>query len=198
MELDELKNIWEDANKPTTQQPILNPKMIEQMTQIKYKSRLRKVIYPELTGTIVSVAAVVYIALNFSKLTTPFFQGIGIVTILFLIVLPIISLTLLFQLNTIGDLSQPYAETLKKFATQKLRFIRFQQASVQAGYVLMVLTILLTPKFTGGSSLNENKYFWAVSIVFGYIFLYVFSRWVLGKYGKALHQAEELLKDLES
>ncbi|RYU94223.1 hypothetical protein [Emticicia agri] len=197
MELDELKNIWEDASKPLTQQPVLNPKMIEQMTKIKIKSRLNQVIYHETLGTFFAFGAVAYIFAHFSKLTTPFFQTIAIITATLLVVLPIISLLLLWQLNSIGDVNRTYAETLRNFATQKLRFIRFQQLSVVAAYILIVFVILLMPQFTGGKSLNENKYFWAGTIAVGYILLSFFSRWVISFYSKSLTQAEELLKELE-
>lgn len=197
MELDELKNIWDEANSPLEKQTSLNHKNIEKMTQQRIKSRLQKVIFHETLGTVFAFGAVVYIIMNFNKLTTPFFQGMGIITGLMLIVMPVISLALLWQLNSTGDLSRPYAETLKTFATQKLRFIRFQQASVIVAYVLVVFVILLMPKFTGGRSLNDNKYFWSGAIAVGYIFVLFFSRWVLKFYSKALSQAEELLKELE-
>ncbi len=197
MELDELKNAWDDANKSADKQDILNSRMIEQMTQIKYKSRLRKIINHEALGTLFAFGGVVYIIMNFNKLTTPFFQGIGIITSLMLIVLPIISLVLLSRINSVGDLNRTYAETLKTFAIQKLRFIRFQKLSVVAASMLMVFIILLIPKFTGGPSLNEKKYFWAIAIPIGYIFLSFFSRWVIKYYSKTLSQAEELLRELE-
>lgn len=193
MELDELKNIWDTAN---TQQT-LNTKMIEKMTQTRFKSRLQKVVFHELIGALMCVAAVTYMALNFDKLPTPFFQGLGIVTALLLMVLPVVSLTLIWQINSLGNVNQPIAETLKQFARQKLRFIRFQQLSVVAAYVLIVFVFLLMPKFTGGRSLNDNKYFWAFAVAFGYIFLYFFSRMVIKYYGNALQQAEELLRELE-
>jgi hypothetical protein len=197
MELDELKNIWDAASNTVEKQTSLNHKTIEKMTQQGIRSRLNKVIYHEALGTIFAFGAVIYMIANFNKLTTPFFQGMGIITGLMLIVMPVISLTLLWQLNSTGDLSRPYAETLRTFATQKLRFIRFQQASVLAAYILVVFVILLMPKFTGGRSLNDNKFFWAGAIAVGYIFLSFFSRWVLKFYSKALNQAEELLRELE-
>ncbi|MFD2523128.1 hypothetical protein [Emticicia soli] len=197
MELDELKNIWDTAHDATNTQQILNTKMIEKMTQTRFKSRLQKVVFHELIGALMCIAAVAYMAFNFDKLTTPFFQGLGIVTALLLMVLPIVSLMLIWQINSLGNVSQPIAETIKQFATQKLRFIRFQQLSVVAAYILIVFVFLLMPKFTGGRSLNDNKYFWAFAVAFGYIFLYFFSRMVIKYYGNALQQAEELLRELE-
>lgn len=197
MELDELKNIWDEAGNPTEMKTLLNHKTIEKMTQQGFRSRLNKVIFHEALGTVFAFGAVIYMIVNFNKLTTPFFQAMGILTILILVVLPIISLVLLWQINSTGDLNRPYAETLKTFATQKLRFIRFQQASVLAAYILLVFVILLMPKFTGGHSLKDNKFFWAGTIAIGYIFLSFFSRWVIKFYSKSLSQAEELLKELE-
>lgn len=198
MELDELKNIWDAASNPSEKQPLISHKTINKMTESGYKSKLQKVVFHETLGTVFAFGAVVYMIINFNKLTTPFFQGIGILTALMLVVLPIISLVLLRQINSLGDVNRPFAETLKQFATQKLRFIRFQQASVLAAYVLLVFVILLMPKFTGGKSLNENKFFWSGAIAVGYIFLSFFSRWVLKYYSKALQQAEELLRELDA
>jgi cytochrome c biogenesis protein CcdA len=197
MELDELKHIWDAASNPSEKQPFVTHKTIDKMTESGYKSKLQKIVFHETLGTIFAFSAVAYMIVNFSKLTTPFFQGIGVLTALLLIVLPIISLILLRQINSVGDVNQPFAETLRQFARQKLRFIRFQQTSVLAAYVLLVFVILLMPKFTGGKSLNENKYFWSATIAIGYIFLSFFSKWVLKSYSKALHQAEELLKELQ-
>jgi len=197
MELDELKNIWQEASSQSNKKSSLNNQNIEKMIQTRFRSRVSKVIYHEALGTVFALGAVLYMALNFGKLTTPFFQGIGIVTMLLLIVLPAISLILLSRLNSVGNLSRPYAETLKTFAMQKLQFIRFQQWSVVAAYVLIVFVILLMPKFTGGRSLNDNKYFWAMAIAIGYVFIYGFSRFVLKYYSKTLQQAEELLRELE-
>ncbi len=197
MELDELKNIWDEAGNLTEMKTLLNHKTIEKMIQQGFRSRLNKVIFHEALGTFFAFVAVIYMIVNFNKLTTPFFQAMGILTILILVVLPIISLVLLWQINSVGDLTRSYAETLKTFATQKLRFIRFQQASLLAAYILLVFVILLMPKFTGGHSLNDNKFFWAGTIAVGYIFLSFFSRWVIKFYSKSLSQAEELLKELE-
>jgi len=197
MELDELKKAWEDVNNQVSKQQGILPKMIDQMTQTKYKARLKKIVYPELIGTLVSFTGVAFIYLNFNKLNTPFLQGLGIITSLFLLILPVISLVLLWQFNMMGDISRPYSETLKKFALQKLRFFKFQQISLVSSYVLLVFFIILSLKFFGGKDINDNKYFWAFAISFGYIFLYFFSKWVLKSYGKTLRQAEELLRELE-
>lgn len=196
MELDDLKNTWDDINNQARKQENLNPKMINQMTQIKFKARLNKVAYPEIVGTILAFILAANIGLNLDKLNTPFLQSLGIMCILILVIQPAISLGILWQLNMIGDVNKSYAETLKKFAIQKLRFFKFQKISLVSSYILLGFLMILIPKFLG-KDVNDNKYIWSFTIFFGYIFLYVFSRWVLKSYGKALQQAEELLKELE-
>lgn len=197
MELDELKNTWEDINNQAVKQQNLSSKMIDQMTQTKYKARLSKIANSEIIGTIFSFIAAINIGLNFNKLNTPFLQGLGIICSLILLIQPIISLIILWQFNMIGDVGKPYTETLKKFAIQKLRFSKFQKLSLVSSSVLWGFLIILIPKFLG-KDINDNKYFWAFAIFFGYVFLYFFSKWVLKSYSKALQQAEELLKELES
>jgi len=150
-----------------------------------------------MVGTVVAFIGAAYIIFNFVKLNTFFYQCLGVFTILYLLVMPIISLMILRQLDSVGDVTKPYAETLKNFATQKVRFIKFQKASVLTAYVLMVCVMLLCVKFFSKNLISDHKLFWICSFSFGYIFLYFFSKWVLGKYGKALRQAEELLREVE-
>ncbi len=198
MELDDLKNTWEEATSQAEKKENLNLEMIDQMTQTKYRSTLKKIAYPEIIGTIICFISVVLMGLNFGKLNTPFLQGLGIITSLLLLILPVISLVILWQFNQIGDVSKPYAETLKRFAIQKIRFFKFQQTSVVLSYILLGCFVILIPKLFLGKSISDNKFLWAFTIIFGYIFLFIFSRWVLKHYGKALQQAGELLKELDS
>jgi hypothetical protein len=198
MELDDLKNTWDDLQNKADKQQEITLKMIDKMTQTKYNNRMKSIAYPEIIGTIVCFIGAVYMVVNFNKLNTIFLQSLGVTVLLLLLILPTISLTLLWQFNKTGDVGQPYAETLKKFAAQKIRFYKFQKISALLSYILMVAFIILMPRFFGGRSLNDNKYFWTLAIPLGYIFLYFFSKWALKSYKKTLDQSEELLRELQS
>ncbi len=197
MELDDLKNDWESVTSQTTKQNILTTKIIDQMTQKKYYSKIKKIKYPELIGGIVCLLGLSFVGFNFNKLDTVFLQSIGVITILLLMILPIISFLSLTQFNLKDDLNKPYAETIKKFAYQKLRFQKYQQANVFFSYLLLVSIIILLPKFFYGKDISYNKYFWTFAFSFGYIFLLFFSKWVKKFYNNSLKQAEELLKEIE-
>ncbi len=197
MELDELKNTWDNANNPLEEQLNLTPKMIIQMTQKKYHSKIKKIAYPEIIGIIICLISAFFIGINFYKLDTAFLQGAGIISILLLMTLSTISLLSLRLLNITEDVNRPYAATLKIFATQKLQFYKLQKTNVILSYLLLVSIIILLSKFFNGSDITKTKYFWIYSFSFGYLFLLFYSKWVAKYYKNTLQQTEELLQELQ-
>jgi len=193
MELDDLKNDWESA----TTQHRLTTKVIDQMIQKKYASKIKKIKYPELIGGIICLLGLGFVVFNFNKLDTVFLQAIGVLTMLLLIIQPAISFLSLKQFNTTDDLSKPYVEIIKQFAIQKLRFQKYQQVNAFLCYLLLVTIIILLPKLFYGKDISYNKSFWIFAFSFGYIFLLFFSKWVKKFYNNSLNQAEELLKEVE-
>jgi uncharacterized membrane protein YqhA len=97
-----------------------------------------------------------------------------------------------------ADLNKTYAETLKDFAIQKLRFHKFQKINVTLSYLLLITTIILMSKFLNGKDITANKYFWIFSFTIGYLFLLFYSKWVSKYYNNTLRQSEDLLKELSS
>ena len=95
------------------------------------------------------------------------------------------------------NVNKPYGETLKGFATQKLKFYKLQKINVTLSYLLLVTIIVLLSKFFNGKDLTDSKYFWTFSITIGYIFLLFFSTVVSKFYKSTVRQAEELLQELQ-
>lgn len=198
MELDDLKKSWFEVNNQTENQPKLTLKKIEQMTQKKYNSNIRKVVYPEVGGALVCLTGAAFIAYNFNKLDTGLLQSTGIASIFLLFTLTICSLFSLSQFSKTGDLNQSHVETLKKFALQKLQFLKLQKINVILCYLLLVTVLVLFPKLFNGIDLSNNRYFWIFSFTFGYIFLSIYSKWVMNYYRKTLQETKELLEALVS
>jgi hypothetical protein len=198
MELDDLKNDWETLNNQAAKQNNLTHKIIDQMTQKKYASRINKIKYPEWIGAIVCVLSVFYIIFNFSKLDSLLFQIIGTCTILLLLAMAAIGLMSFNRLNLAGDLNRPYAETIRQFAIQKLRFQKLQRVNAILGYLLLVAVVMLLPKLFYKKDVTDNKYFLIFAMAIGYLFLLFFSKWVYQFYKRSINQAEELLKEAES
>jgi len=195
MELNDLKKTWDsDDNDPGL--ATLLPAMIDLVTQQKYQSRIRKIAHPETIGSIICLAAAVVIGFNFYKLDNLLLQGVGMLSILLLLALPVISFLSVKQLNMAEDTNRPHAEVLKIFATQKIRFCQLQKINITLSYLLLVTVIILLSKFFAGRDLTDNKYFWMLSFTLGYIFLLFFSTFVLRSYKNTLRKAEELLQEL--
>ncbi|MDR6563510.1 MULTISPECIES: hypothetical protein [unclassified Arcicella] len=195
MELDDLKNTWEKANTPSEKQR-LTPQIIDQMTQQKYDSKMKKIAYPEIVGIAICLIGGAFIAINFYKLDTAFLQGVGVLSIMLLLTLSGISLLSLRQFGIYATIDKPYAETLKMFASQKMQFFKLQKINVTLCYLLLVTVIILLSKLFNGKDLTDSKSFWIFSFTIGYIFLLFYSKWVAKFYQKTLRETEELLAEL--
>ena len=196
MELDDFKNIWDNQSNET-QQKNLTIKAIDQMTQSKYNSKINRIAYPEIIGSIVCLSAIIFIGINFYKLDNIFLQGVGIASILLLLTLSVVSFLSIRQLKKANDFSKPYAETLKIFTTQKLEFYKLQKINLTLSYLLLVTVIILLSKFFNNRDITDSKYFWVFSFSFGYIFLLFFSKFVTRFYKNTLRKSEELLQELQ-
>src|SRR5690349_4628814 len=130
MELDDLKNLWNEANHPANPQQHLTTDSINQMAQRKYNSKMKKIIYPELIGVLICLLSAVYIGFNFYQLDTAFLKIAGAIALLLLSALSAISLYSLQQLKHKGDASRPYRETLQQFAKQQLHFYQLQKLNI--------------------------------------------------------------------
>ena len=195
MDLNDLKNTWNKQNNP--RQQIITSDLIDKMTQKKYQSKIKKLAYPEAAGALICLAAAVYIGVHFYKLDTLFLQGVGVLSILLLVIIVTISFLSLKQMILTEDVNQPHGKLLKNFALQKLRFYKLQKINFTLGYLLLVTIIILLSKFFGNNDLTDSKSFWTFSFTLGYIFLLFFSRFVAKYYKKTLQQSEELLQALE-
>lgn len=196
MQLDDLKNTWNSQSSNANQQNLTST-IIDQMTQQKYTSKIKKIAYPEIIGSVICLSAAVFIGFNFYKLDTTFLQSVGILSISLLLMLPILSFLSLKQLTMTANINKPYAEALKTFATQKLRFYKLQKINITVSYLLLLTVIILLPKLFMGKDITDSKYFWTFSFCLGYIFLLFFSTYVSKFYKSTLRQAEELLQELQ-
>ncbi len=197
MELDDFKKTWEDQPNKEQQQHF-SSKLIVKMTQEKYQSKINRIAYPEIIGTLICLMAIIFIGLHFYKLDSLYFKCVGSLSILVLSAISIISFLSIQKLNVVKDFSKPFAETIKIFAIQKLAFYKLQKINMLLSYLLLVTIIILLPKFFSGKDIIKSNYFWTISLSFGYIYLLYFSKYVTKSYKNTLTKTTELLRDIES
>ena len=197
MELEKLRSEWQEMSKEIEKQKILTDKLIIDMTQKKYKNKLKLISIPESIGTVICFAAALYIFINFSKLDNWHLQLSGVFTALFCIVLPILSMRSIFGMQKINMSTSNYKQSLERFAKNKKQFVLIQKASFYLSFILVIVSLPVAAKLMNGKDLFLESKAWLWYIPFGFLFLYLFSKWVFKHYKKTTQFAEELLKDLE-
>ena len=198
MELDDIKNTWDEMSTQVNQKQNLNLKIFDNMSQRKFHSHLNKIIVPEILGSAVCTGSAVFIGFNFYRLDTISFQIVGVLAILLFVILCVLSLMSIQHLYKAGDINKPYADTLKKFAIEKIKFCKLQKLYVTLSYLLLVTVILLLTRLFGRNEITDSKYFWIFSFSIGYIFLVFFSKFVSKSYSKTIRETENLLNELSN
>lgn len=198
MELDDIKNTWDEMSTQVNQKQNLNLKIFDNMSQRKFHSHLNKIIVPEILGSAVCIGGAVFIGFNFYKLDTISFQIVGVLAILLFVILCVLSLMSIQHLYKAGDINKPYADTLKKFAIEKIKFCKLQKLNLTLSYLLLVTVILLLTRLFGRNEITDSKYFWIFSFSIGYIFLVFFSKFVSKSYSKTIRETENLLNELSN
>ncbi|ANE52163.1 hypothetical protein [Flavisolibacter tropicus] len=196
MELDSIKQNWDAMSNQLKDQNLLNTQLIDQMTQAKFKSKLKRVTYPEMIGIVICLAGAVFIGVNFDKLATPFFKSVGALSILLILSISLISFKSIQQFAIIGDTNKTYKETLTDFMVNKLKFYKWQRVNFLLCHLLLVVTLILISAFFS-TSITDSKYFWIISLPLAYIFLSFYSRWVLKNYNRILGQTEDILREIQ-
>lgn len=198
MELDDFKSTWNDMNHQVKLNPNFNLNKFDKMNQSNFQSRLKKILLPEILGSLVCIGSAVYIGINFSRLDSITFQFIGVFTMLLLVVLSIISVMSILPLYKIADLNKSYSETLQKFAEEKKNFFKLQKINLLLNYVLLVAVIILSTRLFGRNEITDNKQFFVFAFILGWSFFLIFSKWVAKNYKKQIRAAEDLLKELSA
>lgn len=196
MELDELKYTWNEMNQRVSKNKNPDLKLFDKMNQQKIHRNLYKIILPEILGSIVCLAGIVYVVMYFHRLNTIAFKIAGGLAVILLIILPVFSIMSIRNLLKTGNPNKSYAESLKEFSIQKIQFCKLQKLNSTLSYLLLVVGIILSARIFGRNSVTDSPYFWIVSLSFGYIFLLFFSRMVSRKYSRTIRQAEDLLKEI--
>jgi hypothetical protein len=194
MELEEMKNTWEQLSKRVEKQEILNQQIINKMTKEQYQSNLKKISLPEFIGTIICYMGAAYLAVNIPKLDEILMQFLGAIAIILLLTLPIISLQSIRAMRKVNPSSHSYLEAIQVFGEQKIRFQKLQKLNVSLGMFLMVIGVPVLLAIQG-KSLNPTPLFWMLFFPLGIALFLTFSYWVLKYYNKALKATEKMLAE---
>lgn len=199
MQLEEMKNLWDEMSLKIDSQQKLTNKLIMEMTQQKFKNRFSTLSLYETSGAVICFIAATFILLNLDKMDTWYLMLCGILSLLILIILPILSLRAINGLKKLNISKNSYKETLIEFSKRKKNMMLIQQFSVGISIVLMWLVAPVFSKIVNGKDFFMQEHsmglllFYAATTI-GVMF---FARWGYGCYKRITTSAEKDLKELE-
>jgi len=199
MQLEEMKNLWDEMSLKIDSQQKLTNKLIMEMTQQKFRNRFSTLSLYETSGAVICFLAATFILLNLDKMNTWYLMLCGILSLLILIILPILSLRALYGLKKLNLGKNNYKETLMEFSKRKKNVMLIQQFSVGISIVFMWMVAPVFSMIVNGKDFFMQEHstglllFYAASTI-GVIF---FARWGYGCYKRITASAEKDLKELE-
>jgi len=197
MELEEMKNTWEELGERVEKQELLTNQLINKMMQQKYNSKLNKINYPEYIGTVVCYLGAAYLIMNFTKIEEILLQVFAIIDIALLFLLPIISLKSLNKLKSVNIPSQTYLESINSFANQKIKFQKLQKLNVSLG-LFFLLTAAPVLSAIQGKDLSQTPNFWTLIFPISVLLFLVFAYWVLKSYNNILNETKKMISDINN
>ena len=199
MEMEELQATWPQMSEELDKQKRLTDKIILEMTQQKYKNKFHGITFYETIGAIICFAIALYLIFNFHRLDTWFLMLCGSITLVFILILPILTLRFLKKIKDVDISESNYKETLFQYTKAKNRLLFIQQFAFYASFAVMFTTLPVASK------LLSNKDFFLMEKGLGLyafigvvlVFLFFFARWGYGCYKGVTSSAEDILRELE-
>lgn len=199
MELKELKSLWDEMSKRIEKIEITNKEMIMEITQVKYRNKFKTITKYESFGAVVCYIIALFLMLNFYKLNTWYLMLMGLVAMLFLTIIPYLTLNYLRKLSNLDLANQNYKEVLVEYKKLKNKLLYIQKFGPMASVFMIFISIPIADKILN----NEDIFSKGVDtrtiliLVFCTLLVVVVAQWGYGWYQKITKSAENLISDLD-
>ena len=199
MEIEELQSAWVQMSQELDHQKKLTNEIILDMTKQKYQNKFNILTKYETVGAFVCFIVAFFVLLNFGKLDTWYLKICGILTLSFLIVLPVLVLSTLKKIKNIDITKGSYKENLKVYLQTKNRLLKLQQVGMAIGFVGLLFIVPVTSKIISNKNvlLTNLKVEQYVIFATTLVALVFFCKWAYKGYLKITQSAQDLIKDLE-
>ncbi len=199
MELEEMQTLWTQMNSQLESQKKLTNKLIMEMTQQKFRNRFYTLSLFETAGAVICFVFALIILINLDKMNTWYLMVCSLITLLFLIVLPALSLRAIHGMRSLNLSKGNYKETMIEFAKKRKNMLLIQKAAVMLSVVMMWVTIPVFSMIMNNKDffkIDHDPWLWVFTgaVTIGVI---LFSRYGYRGYQKVTASAENVLRDLE-
>ena len=199
MDLDEMKNVWDDMTKKLDSHKILTDQLIIEMTQLKYDNKTNILKNKEFLGLALAYTMIGIVIYSFESLDTWYLKTSGIVMMIILCVLPLYSIDWVKRLKKINLAKSSYKETLEQFYKTQKRVKQIELIGLSISPLLFVASSMVCLKIMGNEDIFKLKISWALIICIILIFIGVVYFIIISNKKKRnqLQFIEQLLKDLK-
>jgi len=199
MELEELQTAWAQMSNELEHQKKLTNEIILNMTKEKFRNKFKTVTAYETIGAFVCFCIAMLVLVKFGELNTWYLQLCGVLSLSYLIILPILVLRALKRIKTINISNNSFRENLRHYIKAKNRLLRVQQIGIGLGFLAMFFFIPVFSKIISDKNIFQVglKTEQVVSLSITFFITVIFCLWAYKGYVKLTRSAQELLKDLE-
>ncbi|MBN3583277.1 hypothetical protein JYB64_12835 [Algoriphagus aestuarii] len=196
MELEEMQSLWADVSQKIEKQDKIQKELVMEITRQKFRSKLNHIRVTETVGSIICYIYAMYLLSKLSELELWYNQVFAMITILIMTILPIASLNAVKGMRSVKIDGEAPAKMLEKFERSKVRFWKVQRYGMIFGALLLVTVLPPISEINGSIEMISKPLFWVIYLPGAILFMYLFSRWALGKYRKMIDASEKLLSEL--
>jgi len=199
MELEEMKTLWHEMSEQIAQQKHLTDTLIMDMTQQKYTHKFSKIKTYESIGAVICFITAIIILANFQKLDTWYLATCGIITLSYIVILPILVLRSITAIQGMNITNTSFKETIVRFAKAKKQLLFVQRLGLYANIIVFLASIPVAVKllddkdiFMTGGTIGKLVFITVIALL-----LILVSRWGYGCYKNITNSAENILKELD-
>lgn len=196
MELEEMKSHWQNLSVKVENHERIQKEILLEMTKTRFRRKIDGIRIPEIFGTLICFAYAAYLVYNFGKIDLWFNQTLAVANIFSFIILPVASLTTIWQMKSLQINHLATTDMLEQFRRAKRNFWRVQQLAVWLAGMMVLTLVPILDDIHGKEDTFLQAEFWMIYTPVSLVFLFFFSRYVLGKYRKIMLQSEDILKDI--
>jgi len=197
MDLDNMKNTWNELSELRSQETFLDEDSIRRITHEKSSSRLRKIIGSESLGIAMAIAMVIYLAFNFYKLDTTALLIFGYGTMTILLVSMALGGRIISQASKINIRQNTYSQTLNDFSALKKTLGLYKRLSIPVSFLMPFMLIPVFYKIWLGKNVLDHLVEFRTVIIISLILVPTMLYVIFYFYSKNVKQIGDAIKNME-
>lgn len=193
MELEEMKNIWENIEEPQK----IFPHKISQIPQVEYNKKANIFRTAEIIGLLIAYAFAGFILYKFNTFENWDLRVCAIFLVAYLLTMPLYTLLGVWKMKQIDLVESNYKTVLQHFYTTKSNLKKAEKISFIASPFLFIATVsILTKLFTDKNLFELNVQLPAfIFIGIAFVLAILFNIWAFKKRDQQLKSVKQLLEE---